>query len=280
MLYVLITIPNDESRLKSWRKDDFFCVFIFANDLAIEKFTLNDGLKNNLKLMNKTMPTLIFLLTISYLAASAQQPEGWIWLFDGTNTTSWRGIQKEYMPKKGWKIHEGALVVNGPDSGGRGGDIITKRKYGNFDLRFEFKLSKGANGGLKYFVKKYPSGKVLGCEYQLIDDDNNQDIIYDRDGKRKTGALYALFEASKKRLLPAGQWNQGRIVVRGKHVEHWLNGIKILEYDRGGTSFLQAKKESKFKDVADFGEIPEGYILLQDHGDQMAFRNIRIKVLP
>ena len=206
--------------------------------------------------------------------------DNWIWLFNGSNTDHWRMAHKDEFPKRGWSIEGNMLVVNkGGDKKNRGGSIITREKYGSFDLRFEFKLTEGANSGLKYFVKVYPDGAVLGCEYQIIDDFKNKDIANDVDGTRLTAGLYELYEAKGKKLKPAGKWNTAGIVVKGKHVEHWLNGIKVLEYERGSKEFLDARAKSKFKDVSDFGLIEEGHILLQDHGDETTFRNIKIKKL-
>ncbi len=210
---------------------------------------------------------------------SVVQDQGWTWLFDGSNTDAWTAVGKKSFPKKGWKIVGNELLVNSDEKSGRGGNIITKKKYSSFDLQFEFKFSKEANGGIKYFVKEYPSGSILGCEYQMIDDFNNKDIKNDPDGKRLTASLYELFEPKNKQLNPYGQWNSGRILVKEKHVEHWLNGIKVVECERGSEAFMQAKAKSKFKDVPDFGTMDSGYIMLTDHGDELAYRNIKIKEL-
>ncbi len=205
--------------------------------------------------------------------------EGWTDLFGPNGTSLWRSTDSENFPGHGWDVDGDVVTVRHDANGKGGGSIITRKKYSDFDLRFEFKLSKSANSGVKYLVKIYPDGRVLGPEYQIIDDEGNKYIKNDKDGKRKTAALYALFEAHDKNLLPPGEWNTGRIYVKGNHVEHWLNGVKVLEYTRGSEAFEKAKAESKFKDVEDFGTVKEGYILLQDHGDNMDYRNVRIKEL-
>jgi len=242
--------------------------------------------------MNIINLTLIFLLASLWgtypdhagirksIHESILKKNGWIWLFDGSNTDHWRLPGSNEFPQKGWTVEGDLLITNkGGDKSQSGGSIITREKYGNFDLRFEFNMTPGVNSGLKYFVKIYPGGSVLGCEYQIIDDHGNKDIAEDVDGKRLTAGLYELFEAKGKKLHPPGQWNSGRIVVKGDQVEHWLNGKKVLQYERGSQAFLAARAGSKFSDVPDFGLIEEGHILLQDHGDEVAFRNIKIKVL-
>jgi hypothetical protein len=201
----------------------------------------------------------------------------WTWLFDGKDTNAWRGADLDHFPEKGWKIDGNELVVMGGDQSQRGGDIVTIKEYSSFDLMFEFKLSKGANSGLKYFAQTDPY--VPGCEYQMIDDENNKDIKNDVDGKRLTAGLYELFEAENKKLKSFDKWNKGRILVEGKHVEHWLNGIKVLEYERGSEAFMEAKAKSKFKDQKDFGILESGLILLQDHHDKVYFRKIKIMEL-
>lgn len=211
--------------------------------------------------------------------AILSQNDGWIWLFNGSGTAHWKGVRSADFPEKGWEIIGNELVENRDKAAGRGGDIITKEEYSSFDLQFEFKFTQGANGGIKYFVEFYPSGSVLGCEYQIIDDQYNKDIQNDLDGKRLTASLYELFESENKKLNPAGHWNSGRILVEGTHVEHWLNGAKVLEYERGSKVFMEAKAKSKFKDVEDFGTMDSGYIMLTDHGDQLAYRNIKIRKL-
>ncbi|HEV7350943.1 DUF1080 domain-containing protein [Telluribacter sp.] len=205
--------------------------------------------------------------------------EKWTWLFDGKNTDQWVSTRYRQFPEQGWVVADNTLTVNkGGDKSKRGGDIISKKQYADFDLQFEFKLAPGANTGLKYAVRKYPDGALLGPEYQLIDDTGNKDIANDKDDKRRTASLYEMVAPSSRKLKPAGQWNTGRIVVKGNEVEHWLNGTKVVEYQRGSAQFMKAKAGSKFKDVEGFG-MGEGYLLLQDHGDEASFRNIKIREL-
>ncbi len=167
------------------------------------------------------------------------------------------------------------------------GDIVTSGEYSDFDLMFDFKLTDGANSGLKYFVveqKPKPKGSAYGLEYQVLDDDKHPDAKMGRDGNRTVGSLYDLIPASGKKANPIGEWNTGRVVSKGNHVEHWLNGNKVVEYERGSATFRDAVALSKYKAPsynADgrFGEAPKGHILLQDHGNRVYFRNIKIKTM-
>jgi len=215
-------------------------------------------------------------------AVNLHFPHDWTMLFDGSSTNQWVSTKSNHFPTEGWAIEDKMLVVNKGKGKSkavvRGGDIISKKTYAQFDLEFEFRLAAEANTGLKYFVKKYPDGSILGCEYQLIDDTGNKDIANDTDDKRRTAGLYELFAPSSRQLKPIGEWNKGRIKVEGKQVTHWLNGIKVVEYTIGSPEFMKAKANSKFKDVEGFG-MDSGYILLQDHGDKATFRNIRIREL-
>jgi hypothetical protein len=244
--------------------------------------------------------TLFFLAIASFLVATAlaqestpspntltkqEKKEGWKLLFDGKSTTGWRGAYKTSFPEKGWEIRDGMLIVQ-PSSGGEaanGGDIVTVDEYGSFDLKVDFKLTEGANSGIKYFVtEQQPQtpGSAIGLEYQLLDDARHPDARLGINGNRTLASLYDVMPATNKKPNPIGEWNVARILVKGTHVEHWLNGIKVLEYERGGKEFLAHKAESKFKDRKDFGEAPKGHILLQDHGNQVFFRNVKIRVLP
>ncbi|WP_434084132.1 3-keto-disaccharide hydrolase [Fodinibius sediminis] len=208
---------------------------------------------------------------------SQEKEEGWVLLFDGETTNGWRGVYKEAFPEKGWKVEDGLLkvVASGGGESEFGGDIITENQYGNFEFSLEFKLTEGANSGIKYFVKEIrprPEGSAIGLEYQLIDDSRP-----DVEGTWTLASLYELYRAENKQVNPIGEFNKARIIARGDRVEHWLNGVKVLEYTRGSEEFRQLVSESKYSDYENFGEAEEGHILLQDHGHEVAFRNIKIR---
>jgi hypothetical protein len=210
---------------------------------------------------------------------------GWRLLWDGQTTQGWRSVRAPDFPAKGWVVRDGALCVLAPGGGegAGGGDIITVDKYSNFELKADFRITPGCNSGIKIFVdpelNKGP-GTSIGLEYQILDDALNPDAKQGRDGNRTMGSLYDLYPpAADKHVKPVGEWNSARIVSSGPHVEHWLNGQKILEYTRFTPEFRQRVKESKFKAWPNFGELREGHILLQDHGSEVSFRNIKIRIL-
>jgi hypothetical protein len=210
--------------------------------------------------------------------------EGWRLLFDGKTLNGWRGAYLDSLPSRGWEVRDGMLIVQASGGGEAafGGDIVTREEYGNFDLRLDFKLTEGANSGIKYFVTEQQPrtpGSAKGLEYQLLDDAKHPDAKLGINGNRTLASLYDLMPAAHKKPKQIGEWNHARICVRGNHVEHWLNGVKVLEYSRGGKEFLAHKAESKFKDLEGFGEAKSGHILLQDHGNQVFFRNIKIRIL-
>jgi hypothetical protein len=208
---------------------------------------------------------------------------GWKLLFDGNSTAGWRGAYKDKFPEMGWEIKNGELSVL-PSDGAEsknGGDIVTIDEYSDFELVVDFKITEGANSGIKYYVTETENnqGSAIGLEFQILDDKNHPDAKLGRDGNRTISSLYDLITAKNKRVNPVGEWNTARIVSKNNHVEHWLNGIKVLEYERGSEAFRELVALSKYKDWPNFGEAPKGHILLQDHGNKVTFRSIKIRGL-
>ncbi len=235
-----------------------------------------------------------------------EKADGWKLLWDGKSGAGWTGVKEKFsaFPRKGWKIENGTLSmlpVSGISEDGRwvnlpeedrklggGGDIVTVAKYRDFALKFDFRMTRAANSGVKYFYDE--SQNKGSCEEYQILDPGHPDFSKGRDGNRQVAALYDLFPAKGANAVvkPLGQWNSGMIVAKGAKVEHWLNGVKVLEYERGGAAFRAAVGKSKYKTWGvsaagkpqPWGEIPAGRILLQDHGDStVAFCNIKIKEL-
>lgn len=246
----------------------------------------------NIRLQTKNIKELPFPKGV-YVAglipnklAPYEQENGWKLLFDGKTTNGWIGAHKNTFPEKGWRLKDGILQVmasNGDEST-NGGDIVTQKEFAAFDLSFDFKLTDGANSGIKYFVtlNEQSKGSAIGLEYQLLDDDLHPDAKLGRDGNRTLGSLYDLIKAKKiKRFFrKPGNWNTGRVIVYpNNHVEHYLNGVKVLEYERGSQAFRDLVAQSKYKIWPDFGEAQKGHILIQDHGNEVSFRSIKIKEL-
>jgi hypothetical protein len=216
---------------------------------------------------------------------------GWRLLFDGTTATGWRGAHREAFPEYGWKVEDGQLSVlktDGSEST-HGGDIVTDDEFSAFELSAEFKYTKGANSGIKYFVteSEQQKGSAYGLEYQILDDQVHPDAkqYTTCPGSRTLASLYDVIAAKSKPVNATGQWNQAVIkVFPDNHVEHWLNGSKCVEYERGSDAFRELIKGSKYAAPsynADglFGEAEKGRILLQDHGDEVSYRSIKIREL-
>ena len=229
---------------------------------------------------------------ISYLENQLTEREasaGWQLLWDGKTADGWRGAKLEHFPEKGWKIEKGVLSVleSGGGESRAGGDIVTMKKYRDFELEVDFKYSKGANSGIKYFVDtelNMGKGSSIGCEFQILDDRNHPDAKKGTAGNRTIASLYDLITADAtfytndraKRVNSRG-WNRAKIVVDGNDVQHYLNGIKVLEYTRGTQMWRALVSRSKYVVWPNFGELEKGHILLQDHGDKVSFRNMKIK---
>ncbi len=210
--------------------------------------------------------------------------DGWKLLWDGKTTAGWRGAKLATFPAKGWEIKDGVLSVlaTGGAESAAGGDIITVDQYGNFELIVDFMITKGANSGIKYFVDpdlNKGEGSAIGCEFQILDDVNHPDAKAGMSGNRKLSALYDLIPPENVRFNGIGEWNRARIVARGRHVEHWLNGFKTVEYERGTQMWRALVSHSKYTVWPRFGEAPRGHILLQDHGDRVSFRSVKIREL-
>lgn len=227
-------------------------------------------------------------LLVNQLSEREKQ-QGWRLLFDGSSTTGWRGVKLDAFPASGWEVVDGELRVL-PGNGGEstnGGDIVTEELFSDFDLIFEFKPSEGANSGVKYFVDpdlNKGAGSAIGLEYQILDDRRHPDAQAGVAGNRTMGSLYDLITArpvdvDRGKDYRIDGWNRGRIRVQGGKVEHWLNGFKVVEYDRFSQAFRALVNYSKYKDWENFGRWPQGPILLQDHGNAVAFRTIKIREL-
>jgi hypothetical protein len=232
----------------------------------------------------KELPRAATGLTPNTLT-DAERVEGWRLLWDGHTSWGWRGAKGGEFPKEGWEIKDGVLSVieTGGAESRAGGDIVTQEAFAAFELKVEFRLTPGANSGIKYYVDtglNRGEGSAIGLEFQLLDDATHPDARAGRDGNRTLGSLYDLIPAAaNKKTRPIGEWNEARIVSDGRRVEHWLNGGKVLEYERGSEEFRKLVAISKYKVWPAFGERERGPILLQDHGNRVSFRNVKVRDL-
>ena len=245
-------------------------------------------------------PQILALLLLTATIPALTQPpntltkkeksQGWHLLWDGKTTTGWRSERGGPFPASGWVIQDGLLSTTdlGGKEGGDAGDIVTTRTFANYELSVDFRITTGANSGILYLVdldlKKGP-GSPAGYEYQILDDAVHPDAQRGKDGNRTVASLYDLIPAAgtadhTKPIHPIGAWNTARILVNGTHVEHWLNGVKVLEYDRDSPQFRALIAASKFNVYPNFAAMHDTPIDLQDHGFPVSFRNLKIRELP
>lgn len=254
-----------EGKTVSW-KDIRICI------TDVEKYKTSDA--NDAPQVNCIVNTI----------SPKEAKEGWALLWDGKTTNGWRGAKISNFPEKGWVIDNGILKVlkSGGGESTNGGDIVTTRKYKNFILSVDFKITEGANSGVKYFVNpdlNKGEGSAIGCEFQILDDDKHPDAKLGVRGNRKLGSLYDLIPAPENKPFNKKDFNTAVVVVKDNKVEHWLNGVKILEYERNNDMWKALVNYSKYRDWPNFGNAAEGNILLQDHGDEVWFKNVKIKEL-
>jgi hypothetical protein len=208
-----------------------------------------------------------------------EQRAGWSLLFDGQTLEGWRGYRKPDATGTRWKVDNGLLTVDPGDGRDTRGalDLITKETFDEFELGVEWRISPGGNSGIKYFVLE-DLDTAIGHEYQIIDDERHPDAKL--GPKRQTSSFYDVLAASARPVRPAGAFNHARVVVRGRRVEHWLNGTRVLQYELGSPELQAAIDASKFKGIVRFGRPQKGHLLLQDHGDRVWYRNVKVRRIP
>lgn len=237
--------------------------------------------KNNKRryLLTLLVPLFGFCIagTFGDMPAKQGNKDRWIALFDGKSTDHWRGYKKDHLPAE-WKIEDGTLALTRKG----GGYIVTKEQFEHFDLRLDWKISEGGNSGLLFRVSEDPQYKYVyetGPEVQILDDERHPDAKKGKEGTHKAGANYDLMPPMKPAVKPAGEWNHLRLKVKNGHVQCWLNGKKVQDYQLGSPGWKELVAQSKFATMPQYGKTVSGHISLQDHGDKVWFRNIRIRRL-
>ncbi len=212
-----------------------------------------------------------------------EEDAGWQLLFDGQTMEHWRVYNQPNIPGENWRVEDGLMVFR-PQSNGEwtsGLDIITKETYSDFEFVMEWKISEGGNSGIFYHVIEQPDKALYwsGPEMQILDNENHPDANLGIDGNRKAGSLYDLIPASPQNANPHGEWNLVKIVSKGPTIEHWQNGERVLHYERWTNEWNEMVANSKFAEHPEFGQAKEGHLSLQDHGDVVMFRNLKIRRL-
>lgn len=235
------------------------------------------------------VPTVASSQGVPNQLTAKEKADGWTLLFDGKTFAGWRGLGYDTVPSAHWKIVDGAIrklpsgeIKRMPDGQPAvGGDLMTIAKFADFELAWQWKVVPGSNSGVKYNVseefslQKASNHAALGFEYQILDDSLNED---NKLATHRAGALYDLLAPGDNKVLkPVGQWNTSRLVFRGNHGEHWLNGVKVVEYDLGTPRMDSALAKSKYRSIAGFADRKTGHIILQDHGEEAFYRDIKIR---
>jgi len=250
-------------------------VFFTAGCSSQKKINKKEQIKHKKETVMVTKPNTLNQQEIA---------DGWELLFNGKNTDGWHGYNMQSFPEKGWAVEDGTLHVFGSGKGeaGGGGDIITNKKYGNFELTLEWKVSEGGNSGIFYLAQEKPDQPIWKSapEMQILDNDKHPDAKLGVNGNRAAGSLYDLIPGNMDVVNPVGEWNEVKILVYKGTVVHTVNGVNVLEYHLWTDDWKKMVLNSKFKNYDDFLNTAEiGYIGLQDHGDDIWFRNIKIKEL-
>ncbi len=234
-------------------------------------------------------PVVEEIILVPNTLTKTEKRKGWRFLWDGKTSKGWKGAKLDKFPETGWEMKDGVLTVleSGGGESEHGGDIVTIDKFSNFELKLDFKITEGANSGIKYFVDpdlNTGKGSAIGLEFQILDDRKHPDAKMGVASNRTLGSLYDLIPAKnlsnlkrRKDFKGVGKWNQAHIIVKGNHIEHWLNGSKVVEFERNTPMYRALVAYSKYKDWPKFGEAPSGHIRLQDHGNTVSFRSIKIR---
>ena len=258
----------------------------------------------------RTSAVLVFTLFLGLFASCGQKSEsqnlasateqnvlteeeianGWVLLFDGKTFDGWHGLGRDTFPKEHWVVEDGTMKKVSSDEGpkmpdgqpAQGGDIITDATFDNYEFCFDWKISEGGNSGVKYnvseeiSVSQEPKTAALGWEYQVLDDERHSDNL---NPTHRAGSLYEMIEATNKTLMPVGEWNTSRIIINGNHGEHWLNGVKVIEYEMDSAEFEALFQKSKYRDIPGFKDKKVGHLVLQDHGNTAWYRNLKVRSL-